>query len=366
MLQLAELEILRVKRDLRNPWRTANGTEDHVESIFLKSTSSEGLSLWVESCPLATPFYLPETAETAFCVIVNHLAPMVLGKAFGTPQSAFDQMAAVKGNSFAKAALDISFWAHWCHYLGQSLSVTLGAGGSSILAGRTVSLNDASVAELAAHTGCPRLKVKIASAQDLDALETMRKRCPAIPIHVDCNGAFSISDHVFFERLDRIGVAVIEQPLHYRDLPAHAELQKALETPIALDESIREFTDADVAIRLGACRAMCLKPGRVGGITEFMRILALCVENGVGCYVGGMLESGLGTAMNMELAALDGMTYVSDLPLSEQYFDDDLITKPIVYSTPGHLVVGTKPWVAYEPDEDAIRKHAVQSIVLSA
>ena len=71
-----------------------------------------------------------------------------------------------------------------------------------------------------------------------------------------------------------------------------------------------------------------LKPGRVGGYLEARRIHDLAPGRGAALWCGGMLETGLGRAANLALAALPGFTVPGDLSASRRYYERDL-TAPV-------------------------------------
>jgi o-succinylbenzoate synthase len=120
-----------------------------------------------------------------------------------------------------------------------------------------------------------------------------------------------------------------------------------LETPICLDESITSAAGAAAAIALGACQIINVKPGRVGGYLEARRIHDVCRAHGVPVWCGGMLETGIGRAANVALAALPGFTLPGDTSASDRYFRTD-ITAPFTLDK-GHLAVPTGPGIGVTP-----------------
>jgi O-succinylbenzoate synthase len=132
---------------------------------------------------------------------------------------------------------------------------------------------------------------------------------------------------------------MIEQPLAWDDLRQHAELQRRLKTPICLDESIKTVGAARDAIAAGACRIINIKPGRVGGFAESIRLHDLCASNGIPVWHGGMLESGIGRAANIHLATLPNFSLPGDIAASKRYFDPDLIDSPIEVAPDGTIAV---------------------------
>jgi O-succinylbenzoate synthase len=171
-------------------------------------------------------------------------------------------------------------------------------------------------------------------------------------LQVDANTAYTLVDAPRLAELDPFGLLLIEQPLDEDDVLGHADLAKLVRTPICLDESITSAATAAAAIRLGACRIVNIKPGRVGGYLEARRIHDVCVANGIAVWCGGMLETGIGRAANLALAALPGFTLPGDTSASDRYFHTD-ITEPFVLAD-GHLAVPTGPGLGVVPLPDVL------------
>ena len=124
----------------------------------------------------------------------------------------------------------------------------------------------------------------------------------------DANSAYTLDDIDLFRRMDEFDVMMFEQPLHYEDMIDHAELQRQIRTPICLDESIHSADDARKAIKIGACRIINIKLGRVGGHREARAVHDVCRDNGIPVWCGGMLESGIGRAHNVALSSLQNFS----------------------------------------------------------
>ena len=197
------------------------------------------------------------------------------------------------------------------------------------------------------------MKLKIRPGWDVEPVAAFRKEFGDVALQVDANGSYRLADAPLLAALDRFELLLIEQPLAEDDLVAHAGLARLIETPICLDESITSAEVARVAIELGVCSVVCVKAGRVGGYLEAVRVHDVCRERGVAVWCGGMLETGLGRAANLALAALPGFTLPGDLSASDRYFERDL-TPPFVL-TDGRLAVPTKPGIGVDPDPDALR-----------
>jgi O-succinylbenzoate synthase len=155
-------------------------------------------------------------------------------------------------------------------------------------------------------------------------------------------------DHL--KALDDFGLLMIEQPLDHDDLVDHAKLQKALNTPICLDESITSLRRAQQALTLGSCQLINVKIGRVGGYSSALAIHDLCRDRGVPVWCGGMLESGIGRAHNLALASLPGFTLPGDISASSRYFARDVIVPEVTVAADGTAEVPRGSGLGFEVD----------------
>lgn len=325
---ISAIELFHVAMPLLQPWRTANGDEPTVESVLVR-IESQGESAWAESCPGAAPCYSPEWAGGAFACLERWLAPAIVGQTIGSGEELQARLARFTGNPFAKAALDNAWWVLEAKLRGVPLYRHLGGKRDQVEVGADIGVLD-SVDELiaaigaAVEAGFPRVKLKIRRGWDVDVLRVVRQAFPAVRMHVDCNAAYRFDDLPLLCRLDDFQLEMIEQPLTAGDLIDHARLQAQIRTPICLDESITSADVCRVALDLGSCRAVNVKPGRVGGLTEALAINDICRQAGVTAWVGGMLESAIGARIALALATLDGFTYPPDLFPSARFYAQDL------------------------------------------
>jgi O-succinylbenzoate synthase len=247
---------------------------------------------------------------------------------------------------------------------GASLAVFLGATREQVGCG--VSLGIAETTEqlldqVDEHVdeGYLRIKLKIAPGCDVDRVRAVREAHPDIALSVDANAAYTLADDAVFSSLDEMGLVMIEQPLHHEDLIEHAVLQRRLRTDLCLDESIRSAAGAAAALELGSCRIVNIKQGRVGGVLEARRIHELCRAADVPVWCGGMLETGVGRATNLALAALPGFTLPGDTSASSRYFAEDL-TEPFVMDRDGTMAVPNGPGIGVEPLPDRLEARTIR------
>lgn len=305
------------------------------------------------------PYYSSETVETAWHVITRFLAPLVLHRDFGHPAEVYPAMARVRGHNMAKAAVEMAAWDLYARQAGVPLSAVLRGTRTSIAAGVSIGIQD-SIGQLLERVaaelgdGYRRIKIKVKPGWDLDAVRAIRERFGDVPLMVDANAAYTLEDAGHLARLDEFGLMMIEQPLEYEDLFDHADLQRRLATPVCLDESIHTVRHARDALDAGACRIINIKPGRVGGHGESIRLHDLCAARGVPVWHGGMLESGIGRAHNLHLSSLPNFTLPGDVAASRRYYVPDLIDPPIEVRADGTIPVPTGAGIGVALVEDRI------------
>ncbi len=202
--------------------------------------------------------------------------------------------------------------------------------------------------------GYVRIKLKIEPGWDVEPVRAVRERFgDDVLLQVDANTAYTLADARHLARLDPFDLLLIEQPLDEEDVLGHADLAKLIRTPVCLDESIVSAQSAAAAIRLGACSIVNIKPGRVGGYLEARRIHDVCVAHGVPVWCGGMLETGLGRAANVALAALPGLHAARRHLGVRPLLPAPTSPTPFVLDD-GHLTVPTGPGLGVVPLDDEL------------
>ncbi|MBL98752.1 MAG: o-succinylbenzoate synthase [Rhodopirellula sp.] len=369
-MRIDRIELFHVAMPLLYPWKTAYGEDAEIHSILCRMDSGS-VSAWGESAPLAAPCYSPEWGGGIFDVTKTWLAPKLLGIDIETGLQLQQRLAVFKGNPFAKAILDNTWWSLKSAVSGIPLHTLLGAERDLITVGADFGVMDSVDALLAAiddasHHGFARVKLKYRPDWDESMLRRVRDAFPNETFHIDCNAGYRIVDTDMFKRLDDYDLAMIEQPLNHDDLLDHAELAANIKTPICLDESISSVQLAKQALRLNACGYVNIKPGRVGGITIAKVIHDICAEAGIPCWVGGMLESATGGAICTALATLPNFQYPADIFPSARYYDTDLGEVPIelTANTAGQPSIRAFNEIP-KPDPDRLSRWCLQSHVIS-
>ena len=329
-MRIDKLDVYYVSMPLIYPWRTAYGVDYDIHSVLVKATSG-GHEGWSESTPFFAPTYLPESAGSVYYLVTEVFGPHIVGRDYETAADLNRRLDVFKGNSFAKAALEICWWTLEVARTGTPLHRLLGGETREVVAGADFGIQDSldmllGNIQRAVDAGFPRIKLKVAKGWDLDVLRTVCATFPKMTFHIDCNAGYTLDDLPFFKAIDGLGLAFIEQPLHYADVLDHAELARQIETPVCLDETITSVKAAEQAIRVGACRYINIKPGRTGGLSNSLAVHDLAQQAGIPVWVGGMLESAVGATFCIELATLPNFTYPGDVFPSSRFYERDLAT----------------------------------------
>jgi O-succinylbenzoate synthase len=308
---------------------------------------------------MSEPLYSSEFVDSAEAVTRDHLLPRLFAAGTLEATAVAGLLAPVRGHPMAKAALEMAVLDAELRATGRSFGSELGAVRTAVDSGVSVGIAPTLpelLDEVAGYldAGYRRIKLKIEPGWDLVPVRAVRERFGDVPLQVDANTAYTLEDWTLLAALDPFDLLLVEQPLDEEDLAGHAELARRIATPVCLDESITSARLAATAITMGACAIVNIKAGRVGGYLEAVRIHDVCRDAGVPVWCGGMLETGLGRAANVALAALPGFTLPGDTSASDRYFHQDL-TRPFEL-VDGRLAVPTGPGLGVEPLPDVLEE----------
>ncbi len=347
---LRAIELWRGEIKLVSPFRTSFGTDTSRDLLYIHAVGDTN-SGWGECVAGTEPNYSSEYLENCVEVVSRFLVPML--QPDSSAQSFVADVAPIRGNYMSKACVEAALLDLQLRDQGISLAKFLGATKTQVPSGVSVGIQNSLedlihvVGEYLAQ-GYVRVKLKIEPGSDIELVRTVRKEFgDEILLQVDANAAYTIADAKHLKQLDAFNLLLIEQPLPEDDLAGHVELVRQIDTPVCLDESITSFDTARGALDLKACSVINIKPGRVGGYLEAKKIHDLCLSRGVKVWCGGMLETGIGRAANLALAALPGFTLPGDISASARYFSRD-VTPPFVIEN-GHIAVPNSIGIGVEP-----------------
>jgi O-succinylbenzoate synthase len=353
-MKLEAVELRRIRMSLVAPFETSFGVQTERDILLVKAITSEGQG-WGECVAMEEPVYSSEYVEAAQHVLIHHLLPRLFDKPSVAAADVAGFLRPVHGHHMAKAAIEMALLDAELRSKGTSFGRFFGAVRPAVDCGVSVGIHR-SIPELLEtvggylEQGYRRIKLKIKPGWDIEPVRAVRERFGAVLLQVDANTAYSVLDGPHLAELDEFDLLLIEQPLPEEQVLAHAQLALVVHTPICLDESITSVQAASDAIELGACRIINIKPGRVGGYLEARKIHDLCTERGIPVWMGGMLETGLGRAGNVAMAAMPNFTLPGDTSASDRYYHRD-ITEPFVLED-GRLKVPTGPGLGVSVDEE--------------
>jgi O-succinylbenzoate synthase len=360
-LKIDSAEVRYVELPLISPWRTAYGEDATIHSVIVRLEGG-GQVAWGEATPFFAPTYSPESAVSAYETVKQFLLPGVVGEEIDLAAELLDLISIYKGNPFAKAAVETAWWGLQSKILDEPLWKVLGGETDQILCGADFGVQDAiddllPLIQGAVDAGYPRIKLKVKHGWDIEMLEAVRGAFPDPVIHVDCNSGYDIhQDEETLRAFDRFNLAMIEQPLQFTDLIEHAELQKMIETPVCLDESVKSPRDFALALRIGACKVINIKPGRVGGLYHSKQIHDMAQNEGIEAWVGGMLESGIGAGICAALSTLPGFTYPADLFPSTKWYVEDITEHWIEQDEDCCVRLGNRSGVGFDPIPERLER----------
>ncbi|HEX4650874.1 MAG TPA: o-succinylbenzoate synthase [Granulicella sp.] len=369
-MQIDAIHLREINLPLAHPFETSFGITTG-RRILLTEVEADGLTGWGECVAGEHPHFSEETIDSAWLCAELELAPKLVESEVlygGSCPKIFHQ---VRGNRMAKAALENAVWDLEAQMEGVSLSSLLGGTREVIPAGVSIGIQssperlmDAIEAELAA--GYQRIKLKCKPGWDTTIFEDVRARWPDILLSCDANSAYRMRDIDRIADWDRFHLLMIEQPLWYDDFYFHSMLQKRLETPICLDESIRNRRDALAAIDMESCRIINVKVGRVGGFSEAIAVHNAAAERGIPVWCGGMLETGIGRSHNIALSSLPNFTLPGDVSASSRYWEHDIIEPAVTVSAQGEIAVPQAPGRGFEVLRDRVEALTVRKTTVRA
>ena len=344
------IELVRAHIELVAPFRTSFGVETDRDLLYVHVLGDDHEG-WGECVAMADPLYSSEYVDGCDEIIRRYLLPLI--SSISTAETFVNAVAPIRGNFMAKAALEAALLDYQLRVAGISLASYLGATQTRVASGVSVGIQSTidellEVVAMYLKQGYVRIKLKIEPGNDIESVRAVRQAFGSeMLLQVDANAAYTVADAAHLAQLDEFGLLLIEQPLPEEDLAGHVELSRKMSTPICLDESIISCEVARGALDLGACSIINIKPGRVGGYLEARKIHDLCYSRGIPVWCGGMLETGIGRAANLALAALPGFTLPGDTSASVRYFARD-VTAPFVLNN-GYIEVPSGNGIGVTP-----------------
>jgi O-succinylbenzoate synthase len=351
------------------PFETSFGRETERECILI-TLRADGLTGYGECVADADPGYSYETTGTAWHIIHDFIAPLILGQDVTDPADFQRRVEGIRGHNLAKAGVEMALWDLIGKRDGKSLRELFGGTYEKVQVGVSIGIQASPSAmvqtvERFLADGYRRVKLKIKPGRDVDDTLAVRSAYPDLRLQVDANSAYTLETAEALHPLDDLNLLLIEQPLFEDDIWDHHKLQARMKTPICLDESVISLRHARYALEMEACRIINIKAGRVGGLSQGLAIHDLCRANGIPVWCGGMLETGVGRASNLALASLPGFSLPGDISASDRYYTRDITNERFTLNADSTIDVPTAPGLGITLDPQALKAFTLKETDLT-
>lgn len=369
-MKIKEIKLHQLLMTMKNPFTTSFGTQQKRFVTIVEAIDEDGTSGFGECVSGEDPLYSEEFMDATLIALKKYFGPLVINKEISHPDEVWEIYKPFKRNNMAKASIEGAVWDLYAKKKGISLAEAIGGAKKEVDVGVSLGLEDTDELLLErigekVEEGYKRIKVKIKPGRDVEMIRKIREVYPDIPLMVDANSAYTLDDIDTLKALDKFNLMMIEQPLMAGDVIDHAKLQKQIKTPVCLDESIDSYESAAAAIELGSCEIINVKVGRVGGITQSIKIHDLAKKHNIPLWCGGMLEAGVGRLHNVAITTLSEFVLPGDTASSSRYWFEDIIT-PEVVAENGVVKVNDKPGIGAEVDFGKMEQYLVKVDTITA
>lgn len=367
-MKISAVRLQHLRMPLTRPFETSFGRILDRECILV-TLAAEGLVGYGECAADRDPGYSYETSGTAWHILKDFIAPLLVGQDVTDASDFQRRVAGIRGHPLAKAGVEMALWDLIGKRDGRSLRELFGGIHEKVDVGVSVGLQDTPEALAQAvggylSDGYRRVKIKIKPGRDLGDARAVRQAFPGIKLQVDANSAYTLQSAQALRPLDDLDLLLIEQPLAEDDIWDHRRLQQEFRTAICLDESIVSPRHARYALEMQACRVINIKPGRVGGLSQGIEIHDLCRQAGLPVWCGGMLETNVGRASNLALASLPGFSLPGDISASDRYYARDITRETFTLNPDSTITVPSGPGLGVTLDDAAVAAYSLAHVSL--
>lgn len=371
-ITIQEVKLYPIAMPFVEPLRTSFGVEPYKSAVIVEVITDTGISGWGEASVAPEPGYTGETMSTAYHILKQFMSGLVSRKTLSSPLEAQELLAPIRYHEHAKHGLEGAIWDAFAKAnhlplvkLFEQFTPEGHTSTGRAVVGVSIGLqttHDAlfAIIDKRLNQGYGRIKLKIEPGADVELARAVRSRYPEILLMLDANSAYTLEDAPYLKQLDEFDLLMIEQPLRHDDIYEHSKLAKQMQTPICLDESIKNANDLQLALEVGAIGVLNLKPARVGGFAESLAIYNICVEHNLPLWIGGMLETGIGRAANVAFASLPGVTLPCDISATDRYFNPDITEPPFVLGGESTLPVPDGIGIGVEVQRDRLEEAVTQ------
>jgi o-succinylbenzoate synthase len=367
-MKIESITLHHISMPLVAPFETSFGRETDRQCILI-TLRAAGLVGYGECVATRDPGYNYETAGTAWHILKDFVAPLILGQDVAAAQDFQRRVEGIRGHHLAKAGVEMALWDLLGKRDGKSLKSLFGGTRDRVDVGVSIGIQESAAAlvrtvESYLAKGYRRVKIKIKPGREIEETSAVRRAYPDLRLQVDANSAYTLETAGALKPLDDLDLLLIEQPLYEDDIWDHRKLQAELKTPVCLDESILSPRHARYALEMEACKVINIKPARVAGLSQGIRIHDYCREREVPVWCGGMLETGVGRASNLAIASLPGFVLPGDISASDRYYQRDITNERFVLNSDSTIDVPDAPGLGVTIDEAALKQCTLTQMTL--
>lgn len=367
-MKITKARMFKIDLPLRNAFEVSFGVIKFKRTIILELSNDVGYHGYAECSAFDVPFYNEEFRSGAWALLQEQLLPKIVGHEIKHPDDIYHLFSYIRRNKMCLACVNCALWDLYAKTNRISLTKALGGTKKKVKVGVSIGIQDnpKKLVETVGNyleQGYHRIKMKIKPGADYEYIKEVREHYPDAMLMADANSAYRLKDLPMLKKLDDLNLIMIEQPLEPGDLIDHATLQSQLKTAICLDESITSLDDAKKMVQLGSGRIINIKVARVGGLGAAKKIQKYARENGIDCWCGGMLDSGVARAENIAIATLPGYTLPNDIAASVRYYDNDII-KPMVTLNGTYVNVPESSGMGFEIDWNNMKRFSKETWAL--
>jgi len=365
-MKIVDVEAIPIKIPLKKPFTIAVGTITHTNHVLVRMTDDEGRVGWGESNTFHAVYGYDQ--KSLYHVLTDHLTPVIKRLDPRDVASLHEKMdMAIPYNLMAKTGIDIAAYDLAAQEAGVPLHCLIGGkrAGRIPQVGVVDIVPPAAAAESAIEQvarGFKTIKIKIGhdAVEDAERVKAVRKAVgDGVMLRVDANAGYDRATAMrVFRRIEKFGLEWIEQPLPGWDLEGLAMLASKLDTPIAVDESMYTSYDARRCIAMVAAGVVNIKVAKCGGIYRSQKIATVCAASAVPCFLGGCIETTVGTAAAAHFyAATPNVISAAEIHGSPFYVDD-VVEQPFT-TEDGCIEVPRLPGLGVIVNEEKVAKYRI-------
>ena len=383
-MKITEIETIPIRLPTRRVHQWASLTTPIGVYVIVKLRTDEGL-VGLGEAPVLKDWggdygkYFGETPQTTMHIINDILSPALKGQEpcrFEVIHTLMDK--AVKGYPYAKAAIDMALY----DVAGKAMQVPAYQFFGGCFRDRVSIAHSLGLMEVekaieealqAKSEGIKTIKLKggVDPKRDVELVRRMRDALgPDTKICVDANQGYPTPKMAVrvIRAMEPFDLLYMEQPVEGID--RMAEVAQRVDTPIMADESAWTAQDVVEIVQKKAADIISIYTTKPGGIFKAKKVAAVAEAAGLKCNVNGSVETGVGNAANIHLAASTAVvTFDCVVPVSTPkgagkqgiagiYYQDDIIKEAFEFSD-GDILVSTKPGLGIELDEDKLKHYRI-------